>query len=148
MPTPSSHTRWTRVRTVVNWLNLSTPTGLLIARFGGARIVPASRGTLLATQYRWRFPVASAFTVGSVIISRHDEQWFARRPRLVAHEDRHVTQYAWSLGVLLVPMYMVSMAVSWLLAGDQSSFNVHERLAGLEDGGYRRRPLRFARRDR
>ncbi len=24
-----THTRWTRVRTVVNWANLSTPVGLL-----------------------------------------------------------------------------------------------------------------------
>ena len=33
-----------------------------------------------------------------------------------------------------------------LLCGDHASYNPFERLAGLEEGGYRRRPLRFRRR--
>src|SRR5690349_2450640 len=92
------HTFWTRVRTVLNWLNLSTPLGLLIARIGGATITRRGRGTYLATGYRYGFPVASAFTVGSVIASKHDLDFLEARPVLLRHEDRHCTQYAFVLG--------------------------------------------------
>ena len=44
------------------------------------------------------FPVAGAFTVGSVIISKHDHDWLEARPRLLQHEDRHCTQYAFLVG--------------------------------------------------
>ena len=40
-------TRWTWVRTVINWANLSTPLGLLIAWIGGANIEHRGRGTYL-----------------------------------------------------------------------------------------------------
>lgn len=131
-----SHTRWTRVRTVVNWLNLSTALGLLIARVGGATIVRRGRGTYLATGYCWSFPVASAFTVGSVIVSKHGPAYFVGRDRLLQHEDRHCTQYAFVLGVVMLPVYFVCAGVSWLIAGDHSSYNPFERLANLSDGGY------------
>src|SRR5689334_5883555 len=91
---PLPQSPWTRVRTVLNWLNLSTPLGLAIARIGGASIVHRGRGTYLATGYRFGFPVASAFTISSVITSRHDLAYFVDRPVLLQHEDRHCTQYA------------------------------------------------------
>lgn len=137
MTTRPAHTRWTRVRTVVNWMNLSTPLGLLVARLGGATVVRHGRGTWLATGYRHGFPAAGAFTLGSVICTRHDTAWLAARPRLLRHEDRHCTQYAFCLGPVMLPLYAVAVAVSWVVAGDHASHNPFERLAGLADGGYR-----------
>lgn len=130
------HTGFTRVRTVLNWVNLSTPLGLLVCRLGGATIMPLGRGTRLATGYRFGFPVATAFTVGSVIISKHDAVYFAQRPALLRHEDRHCTQYACVLGVALLPLYGLCAAVSYAVAGDHASYNPFERLAGLADGNY------------
>ncbi len=121
---------------VLNWLNLSTLLGLLIARLGGATIVRRGRGTYLATRYRWSFPVASAFTIGNVIVSKHDPAYFAGRETLLRHEDRHCTQYAFVLGVVMLPAYFICVGVSWLIAGDHSSYNPFERLANLADGNY------------
>lgn len=130
------HTPWTRVRTVINWLNLSTPIGLLIARLSGTPTRPVGRGVRVGTGYPWPFPVATAFTVGSVVLTPRPEDWLARRPRLLQHEDRHVTQYAWLLGPVMLVLYGLCAGVSWVLAGDHSSYNPFERLAGLDDGGY------------
>jgi len=130
------HTAWTRVRTVLNWANLSTPLGLLVARLGGATIERRGRGTYLCGGYRWGFPVASAFTLGSVIVSTRDAESLRGRPVLLRHEDRHCTQYAWMLGVVMLPFYFASVGLSYAVAGDHSSFNPFERLAGLGDGGY------------
>lgn len=130
-------TGWTHVRTVINWINLSTPLGLLVARVGGATVERRGRGTWLASDYRYRFPVAGAFTLGDVIVSRHDAAWLRARPALLRHEDRHCTQYAFLLGPVMLPLYVVAMAVSYLLAGDPATRNLFERWAGLTDGGYR-----------
>jgi len=146
LPERRPHTPWTRLRTALNWVNLSTPLGLVVAHLGGARLVPLGRGTYLATGYRYRFPVASAFTIGSVIASKHDPAYFAARPALLRHEDRHCTQYAAVLGVVMLPLYLVCVGVSWVLAGDHSSFNPFERLAGLADGNYPPPTRRGARR--
>jgi hypothetical protein len=139
------HTPWTRIRTVVNWVNLSTLLGLLVARLGGATRRPRGRGTFTCSGYRLRFPVAGAFTVGSVIITKHDAEWIEARPLLLRHEDRHCTQYAILLGPMMLPLYGLSVAISYLLAGDHSSYNPFERLAGLDDGGYPRPSTRFSR---
>lgn len=136
LPDRLPSTGWTRVRAVLNWLNLSTPLGLATARLGGATIVPLGRGTYLATGYRYGFPVASAFTIGSVITSKHAPAFFTARPALLRHEDRHCTQYAFVLGIAMLPVYLFFVGVSWVLAGDHSSFNPFERLAGLADGNY------------
>ncbi len=136
-------TPWTRVRTVANWLNLSTPLGLLVAWVGGARLERRGRGTYLATGYRRRFPVAGAFTIGSVILSRHDADWLAERPLLMQHEDRHCTQYAFLVGPVMVPLYGIAVLFSYLVAGDHASYNPFERLAGLSDGGYPRPTTRW-----
>lgn len=147
-PDPLQHTRWTRVRTILNWLNLSTPLGLAVARAGGATIVRRGRGTYLATGYRYGFPVASAFTIGSVITSKHDPAYFAARPVLLQHEDRHCTQYAFVLGVVMLPVYFFFIGLSWVVAGDHSSYNPFERLAGLADGNYPPATTRRAKRRR
>lgn len=139
-------TGWTRVRTVLNWLNLSTLLGLAIARLGGATIARRGRGTCLATGYRHGFPVASAFTIGSVIISKHELDYFRERAALLQHEDRHCTQYALVLGVVMLPCYFFFVGVSWVVAGDHSSYNPFERLADLADGNYPPPRTRFSRR--
>jgi hypothetical protein len=131
---------------VLNWLNLSTPLGMAVAVLGGATLERDDRGRWLAGGHRWRFPVASAFTVGSVVLSRHDADWLRARPRLLRHEDRHVTQYAWLVGPVMVPLYVLAAGVSWVVTGDHSSWNPFERLAGLDDGGYPPATTRRARR--
>ena len=50
------HTPWTRIRTVVNWLNLSTLLGLLVARIGGATRHRRGRGTLRVHRLPVRLP--------------------------------------------------------------------------------------------
>ncbi|MGH3457458.1 hypothetical protein [Aeromicrobium sp.] len=96
--------------------------------------------------YRFGFPVAGAFTIGSVIISKHDLGWLEARPKLLRHEDRHCTQFAFLLGPVMLPLYFMSVGVSYLVAGNHSSYNVFERLAGLDDGGYPPPTTRFKRR--
>ncbi|WP_229054854.1 hypothetical protein [Aeromicrobium sp. Leaf350] len=143
------HTPWTRVRTLVNWLNLSTLLGLAVARLGGARLERRGRGTWLAGGYRWDFPRAGAFTIGSVVISTRDLAALRSRPTLLRHEDRHCTQYAWCLGPVMLVPYLLGVAASWVVAGDHSSYNPFERLAGLREGGYPEpRTRRSRRRDR
>ncbi len=136
MAMPVDYSGWTRLRLVLNWANLSTPLGLIVARVGGARPWRFRRGTILAAGYRLRFPVAAAFTIGNVIISRHDRRWLEAHPALLAHEDRHCTQYSFCVGVLMLPLYVAAAAFSWAIAGNHYAYNPFERLACLIDGGY------------
>jgi hypothetical protein len=129
-----------RVRQVVNLVNLSTPLGLLVALAGRADVRRGPDGLLIARGYRLRVPRAPAFTVGNVVLVRLDDEALARRPRLLVHEARHATQYAWCVGPLMIPLYGVAAAWSWVRSRDLAAYNVFERLAGLEDGGYRTRP--------
>ena len=46
--TDAPDTAWTRLRAVLNWVNLSTPLGLALARVGGAVPERHERGTWLA----------------------------------------------------------------------------------------------------
>ncbi|GLZ03032.1 hypothetical protein Acsp03_04990 [Actinomadura sp. NBRC 104412] len=137
-----------RVRQVVNVVNLSTPLGLLLAAVatrpepGGARLLRGPDGLLVTGGYRLPLPAAPVFTVGNVILARREARTLLERPRLLRHEARHSTQYAWCLGVVMIPLYLVCAGVSLVLCGDYSSYNPFERLAGLADGGYTRRPLR------
>jgi hypothetical protein len=125
-----------RTRQLVNWVNLSTPLGLLVAVVGRARVHRAHDGLLIARGFRLPLKTAPAFTLGNVVVLRIDDETLARRPRLLVHEARHATQYAWCLGPLMLPLYLVAAAWSWLRRGDPATSNVFERLAGLEDGGY------------
>lgn len=125
-----------RLRQVVNLVNLSTLLGLLLALVGRGRLARGPDGLLLARDVR--LPVrAPAFTVGNVVLLRLDDEALARRPRLLAHESRHATQYAWCVGPVFFPLYAVAAAWSWLRWRDPATGNVFERLAGLADGGYR-----------
>ena len=134
-----------RLRQVANALNLSTALGLLLAvtaARGPRGVRRGPDGLLVAGGYRPPFPVASVFTFGNVVLLRGDASRLADGSRLMRHEARHATQYAWCLGLPMIPLYGVCAAASMLLCGDWASFNPFERRAGLADGGYERRPLR------
>ncbi|OUC95011.1 hypothetical protein [Streptosporangium minutum] len=126
-----------RVRRTLNYVNLSTPLGLLVARLGGARTAAGPGGLILAHGYRIPFPVAGAFTVGNVVLTRHEEGYLAGD--LLRHEDRHASQYMACVGLPMLPLYVVAVVVSVLICGHQASWNVFERLANLEDGNYPRK---------
>jgi hypothetical protein len=125
-----------RVKEAVNALNLSTAVGVGVAAAGRARLVRGPRGLLLATGYRLPLPAAPAFTVGNVVLTRHEESWLAARPRLLDHEERHSWQYVACLGLPTLPLYALAAGWSWARGGDAGTHNVFERAAGLADGGY------------
>jgi len=135
--------RWPGVRRTLTWLNGTTPLGLLLAAAARAPLRRAPGGVYVAEGYRWRVPRQTCFTVGGVIFTRRDGSWLtdARRERLLAHETRHVDQYA-LLGPLFFPAYGVACGWSWLATGAYGCRNVFERHAGLHAGGYREVPLR------
>ncbi|MFF0774044.1 hypothetical protein ACFYUK_34500 [Nonomuraea wenchangensis] len=133
-----------RVRRAANYVNLATPFGLLISVIGGATRRPGPDGLILAFGYRYRFPVAGAFTVGNVVLTRRD----SLDERLILHEGRHATQWAWCVGLPMLPLYLLAMLASVVVCGHQATYNVFERLADLEDGGYPRVPPRWRRHPR
>jgi hypothetical protein len=126
------------LRARVNLANGSTLAGLGVAALGGARVERGPDRLFVGTGYRLPVPPAPAFCLGNVIITRRH----ALTPELLRHEARHATQYACCGGVLMVPLYLVAAAASWLLTGDTGAKNVFERRAGLADGGYTDKPLR------
>lgn len=129
-------TRGQRVRRWGNWVNLTTPAGLLVARIGRAAIRSGPRGLVLADGYRYRFPVAGAFTIGNVVITARS--WpglLAARPNLLKHEERHAWQYL-IFGLGFFPLYAAATLWFWLRSGDIARHNVFEQAAGLADGGY------------
>jgi hypothetical protein len=129
-----------RLRQAVNLANLSTLAGLGAAVAGRARIAPSVDGLIIATRYRLPVPPAPAFCLGNVILTRDDD--IVVGSPVFRHEVRHATQYAWSGGVAMVPLYLLAAGLSWGLTGDFGARNVFERLAGLADGGYTDKPLR------
>lgn len=131
-----------RLRQAINLLNVSTLTGFLVAGVGGASLSRGPHGVLLATGYRLPFPKAGAFTIGDVVISSRTRDQLCARPALVRHESRHCVEYAWCLGVVMLPLYALAAGWSWLRTGDPYSRNLFERLAVLADGDYIEHPLR------
>jgi hypothetical protein len=140
---------WWRVRAAVNAVNGSTLLGLTVAVAGGARVSRGPEGLLLATGFGPAVPRASAFTVGDVVLTRHDLAWWQGRDRLLTHEGRHAWQYAVCLGLPMLPLYAVAAGWSYVRGGDAAAHNVFEHRAGLDDGGYpllsRRQRLRRGR---
>jgi hypothetical protein len=123
-----------RRRVLLNWLNGSTLLGLALARVGGAALQRRPDGLFLAEGHA--LPAARApFTVGDVLLHPR-AGGFGARPRLLRHEARHAEQYARWGGLLFLPVYGLSVLVSWVLTGDRASANPFERQAGLADGGY------------
>lgn len=134
---------WRLARTVLTVANGTTGAGLLIALVTGAKIRRGRHGVLIAEGYRRKFPPATCFTVGSVIITRRTADWLLDpdRAHLLEHESRHAAQYA-ALGPLFWPAYWISCGYSYALTGSYGSRNAFERHAGLAGGGYRDLPVR------
>jgi hypothetical protein len=130
----SVQARW-RVRQVVNVVNLSTPLGVVVGLVGRSRFRRGPDGLVLATGFRVPVP-APAFTLGNVVLLRLDDAALGRRPTLLVHEARHASQYAWCVGPVMLPLYLLAAGWSWLRCRDPSSYNVFEVRAGLADGGY------------
>ncbi|MGB7981718.1 MAG: hypothetical protein WCF36_13125 [Candidatus Nanopelagicales bacterium] len=139
-----------RVRTTANWVNLSTPAGLVLARTAADGARRTRSGVWLAHGYRLPVPAARAFTLGSVVLLRAGHPGAGVDPvgsvprALLDHEERHVTQYALFGGVLMPVLYLGAAGWSWLRTGDFASRNPFERRAGLHSGGYREAPVRSA----
>ena len=122
------------LRAAANWLNGSTPAGLLLARLGGATPQRGPDGVWEANGYRG--PGRSRpFTVGSVVLVAGPPGTLDRRPRLRRHEVAHCGQWA-LLGPLFVPAYLLEALRSRVLCGDAVRCNWFEKWAGLADGGY------------
>jgi len=133
---------------VANLLNLSTPAGLALGLVAGCDFHRGPRGLVLATGYGLSTPDVPAFTIGDVVLSPYGLDHLEARPSLLRHEERHATQYAWCLGLPLLPLYAVASAWSYVRGGDYSAHNVFERRAGLSDGGYADLSARERRRER
>jgi hypothetical protein len=131
-----------RLRMVLNWLNLSTPLGLLLAAGTRCVVVHGAEGLIYACGYRPKLPLAGAFAVGNVVLFRAGPDYPPAHPVLVRHEGRHSTQYAICLGLPFLPLYFLGVLWSFLRTGDPASRNPFERWAGLADGGYAERPVR------
>lgn len=133
---------WQLVKLVVNVLNLSTVFGVLVGLLGRARFSVGPRGLFYATEYKLGFPIAGAFTIGNLVLTKNTRAYFDTQPLLVKHEERHSWQYFFLIGLPLLPLYVVCAGWSWLRTGDFASRNPFERLADLKDGNYTERPVR------
>ena len=131
---------WERVKVVGNFVNLTTLFGLAVGVIGRARVSRGPRGLYFANGYKLGFPIAGAFTIGNVVLSKNERTYFDDAA-LVRHEERHSWQYFCLLGLPLFPLYVVGVVISFLLTGDPASRNPFERLANLKDGGYVERPI-------
>lgn len=132
-----------RVKWCANWANGSTALGFAVARLGRARVTKGPRGLYLASCYRFGFPVASAFTVGNIVVSQDDwSDLRLQQPLLLTHEEQHSWQYLVCGGLPFIPLYVGALAWSWLRTGDFASRNLFERNAGLVIGGYHERSVR------
>jgi hypothetical protein len=132
---------WQWVKLVGNAVNLSTVAGVIVGVIGRAGFSRGPRGLVYATGYKLGFPVASAFTIGNVVLSKHDRAYFDARPVLVQHEERHSWQYFVLLGLPMLPLYLFAAAWSFLRTGCPASRNPFERLASLTDGNYDEKPV-------
>ncbi|WP_045730473.1 hypothetical protein [Pseudarthrobacter chlorophenolicus] len=125
-----------RVRQAANLANGSTLLGLAVARAARTRLHRGPRGLFLAAGYGWPLPVAGAFTLGNVVLSRCSAEALLDRPELLGHEEKHCSQYAWCLGLPFIPLYLLAAGWSTLRTGNPGTGNVFERQAGLLAGGY------------
>ncbi|MEI8058052.1 MAG: hypothetical protein WCI29_11650 [Actinomycetes bacterium] len=127
-----------RLRQVVNALNFSTLSGLVLAKFLGAQLRRGPDGLVLATSGRRQLPYIGAITIGNVIVLPGAGPWSAE---LMAHETRHAGQWA-ACVIVFLPLYWLACAWSFARCGDHFSGNWFERDAGLHAGGYLERPPR------
>lgn len=125
-----------RIRHIANWINLTTPVGLLVAGVGRARVRRRSDGIIIAEGYRFGFPRAGAFTIGDVVVTASTIDHLEHHvPGVTDHEIRHAWQYA-AGGVWFLPAYLMGSAWSLARTGSPALKNPLERHAGLVAGGY------------
>ncbi len=124
-------------RAALTWLNGTSLVALAICAVARVRPRPGPDAVLIASGYRLPLPAQSCFTVGSVIFTRRPAGFLEHpaRRELLAHETRHVTQYA-ILGPLFWPAYWLLCGWSWWRTGTYGARNAFERHAGLAAGGY------------
>jgi hypothetical protein len=136
-------TGWQWVRFAGNFINLSTPIGLGVAKIGRATIQRGPRGLFLCEHYRFKFPIAGAFTIGNVITTSSTwDKMVRHHPLLIKHEEGHTWQYLYCLGLPYYIPYAIFMGWSVLRTGDRAARNFFERQAGLASGGYIDYPVR------
>ena len=136
-------TPWQWLRLIGNLINLTTVAGLAVAVIGRATIRRGPRGLFIGEHYKLGFPIASAFTIGSVITtSKTFDELLTVNPRLFEHEERHTWQYLACFGLPFYPLYGVFLIWSMLRTGDRAARNFFERQAGLVSGGYADKPVR------
>ena len=136
-------TGWQWVRLVGNFINLSTPVGFAVAKIGGATISRGPHGLFLGEHYRFKFPIAGAFTIGSVMTTSSTwDRMLETHPLLIKHEEAHSWQYLYCLGLPYYVPYVIFMGWSMLRTGDRAARNFFERQAGLAIGGYIDYPVR------
>lgn len=138
------HERGQRARAIANWMNLSTPLGLVAARAGRASVRRGPHRLWIAEGYRLPFPAAGAFTIGSVVLvpRRSLSDLESHYPQILDHERTHALQWALSLGLPFLPLYCAGMAWSRLRTGTAHGANPFEVTANLAKGGYRQVPPR------
>lgn len=129
-----------RIRQLANLINLSTPLGVLIARLSGSRLSQGPRGLMIAAGYSWPLPHAAAFTMGNVVLYRAGTGSAGADARLLGHEEKHSTQYAWCLGLPFLVLYFACAGWSIIRTGNPASRNFFERRAGLVAGDYEGTP--------
>lgn len=136
-------TGWEWLRFVGNFVNLSTVVGLSVAKLGRASIKRGPRGLYFGEGYRFRFPIAGAFTIGNVLTTSTTwDKMLDKYPDLIKHEEGHTWQYLYCLGLPYYAPYVVFMGWSVLRTGDRAAQNFFERQAGLAMGGYIDYPIR------
>ncbi len=107
-----------------------------MALVGRARIRRGPHGLWIAEGYRFRYPMAGAFTVGNVVTTASTIGRLERvMPDILAHEGRHASQYA-VLGPAFFPLYSAAAGWSWAVAGHSAAHDHFETGAGLVSGGY------------
>ena len=137
---PASGWQW--VRFAGNFVNLSTPVGLAVARLGRATIRRGPRGLFLGEGYRLTFPIAGAFTIGNVVTTSSTwNNMLARNPYLIKHEEGHTCVPLLPRTALLHPVRDLHGLVG-AAHGDRAARNFFERQAGLALGGYIDYPVR------
>ena len=110
-----------RARRLANLLNLSTPLGLPWPASVAPDRGPARTGWCLAEGYRFRFPVAGAFTVGDVVITGATFEALSRWYRPARARGAAQPAVRGLPRVPYLPLYTVAMGWSVLRTGDRAS---------------------------
>ncbi|WP_173078199.1 hypothetical protein [Phytohabitans rumicis] len=134
---------WHAVRSTLTWINGTSLAAVALAAATRTPLVRGPGGVFVAGGYRLRVPRQKCFTVGTVVFTKRTADWLLdpERADLLAHETRHVGQYA-VLGPFFFPLYFAACGWSYLVTGGYGARNFFERHAGLAAGGYRELPLR------